>query len=203
MSRFVLGIAFVAMLLAPSPGRAGVASFDDASGEMVMGEEDAPVTIIEYSSLTCPHCATFHRETLPKIKQTYIDTGKAKLVYRDFPFGALALAAAMVARCAGPAKYFGMIEILFRSQDKWSLSRNPLVEIKRVARFGGISAAGVDECLDNEPLMKSIQQGKAAAIKQFDVNSTPTFFIGETRIDGAQPYGEFEAAIEKALKEKN
>jgi len=191
------------MLLGPSPGPAEIASFDEASGEMVMGDKEAPITIIEYSSLTCSHCASFHRETLPKIKESYIDTGKAKLVYRDYPFGAMALAAAMVARCAGPAKYFGMIEILFRGQDKWTRSQNPLVEIKRVARFGGISAADVDACLDNEPLMKSIQQGKAAAIKEFNVKSTPTFFIGGNRVEGAQPFGEFEAAIEKALKETN
>ena len=91
-----------------------------ATGDMVLGKADAPVTVIEYASMTCPHCATFHTEVLPKLKAAYIDTGKIKFIFREFPLDQLALRGAMLARCAGPERYFGYVDVLFRQQRVWS-----------------------------------------------------------------------------------
>ncbi len=202
MSRFVLGVGILTLLLAAPPAAAGNVSLAEAVAEMVMGRDDAPVTMIEYSSLACPHCAAFHRDVLPKIKETYIDTGKVRLIYRDFPLGGLALAAAMLARCGGREKYFGFIEVLYRSQAQWSRSDDPRRELARVARFGGISQKDFEACLVNEPLMTDIRERAADAQQKFGIDSTPTFIIEGEKIVGAQPFEDFRDAIEKALEKK-
>ena len=204
MSRFIPGLAVIAVLLAavlaPWPAAAGIVAIEDAMSEMALGSADAPVTMIEYSSLGCPHCATFHRETLPRIKKEYIDTGKLRLVFRDFPLGAPALAASMIARCSGPRKYFGFIEILFRSQAQWSRSKNPLEALTRVSRFGGMTEADVEACLKYQALLASIRKGAETAQKKHQITSTPTFLIAGEMISGAQPFDTFKKAIDKALK---
>ncbi len=202
MTRFVLGIGILTLLLAAPPAAAGNAPLAEAVAEMVMGRDDAPVTMVEYSSLACPHCAAFHRDVLPKIKKGYIDTGKVRLVYRDFPLGGLALAAAMLARCGGREKYFGFIEVLFRSQAQWSRSDNPRRELERVARFGGISQKDFEACLVNEPLMTNIREQAVDAKQKFGIDSTPTFIIDGEKIEGARPFEDFRDAIEKALKKR-
>ncbi len=202
MSRFVLGIGILTLLLAAPPAAAGNAPLAEAVSEMVMGRDDAPVTMVEYSSLGCPHCAAFHRDVLPKIKETYIGPGKVRLVFRDFPLGGLALAAAMVARCGGRAKYFGFIEVLYRSQAQWSRSDNPRRELARVARFGGISQTDFEACLVNEPLMTNIRERAADAQQKFGIDSTPTFIIEGEKVVGAQPFEDFRDVIEKALEKK-
>ncbi|MEE8394189.1 MAG: DsbA family protein [Rhodospirillales bacterium] len=204
MTRFAYIFAIAVFIIpAPGPARADIASIEDATAEKVMGNADAPVTMIEYSSLSCPHCAAFHRDSLPKIKKTYIDTGKVKLIYRDFPFGGLAMAGAMVARCAGSKKYFGMIDILFRSQEDWTRGKNPLADIKRVARFGGMSESDVEKCLADEPLMQAIQKRQKEGETEYGVNSTPTFFINGIEVKGALPFEEYKKVIDKALKKLN
>ena len=202
MSRFVLGIGILTLLLAAPPAAAGNVPLAEAVAEMVMGRDDAPVTMIEYSSLACPHCAAFHRDVLPKIKETYIDTGKVRLIYRDFPLGGLALAAAMLARCGGSAKFFGFIEVLYRSQAQWSSADDPSRELARVARFAGISQKDFEACLVNEPLMTDIRERAADAQQKFGIDSTPTFIIEGEKIVGARPFEDFRDVIEKALEKK-
>ncbi|MFQ5619508.1 MAG: DsbA family protein [Rhodospirillales bacterium] len=195
-------MGILTFLLAAPPAAAGNAPLAEAVAEMTMGRDDAPVTMIEYSSLACPHCAAFHRDVLPRIKETYIGPGKVRLVFRDFPLGGVALAAAMVARCGGPEKYFGFVEVLFRSQAQWARSDNPRRELARVARFGGISQKDFDACLVNEPLMTNIRQRAADAQKTFGIDSTPTFIIDGEKVLGARPFEDFRNAIEKALEKK-
>ena len=202
MSRFVLGVGILTLLLAAPPAAAGIAPLEDAVAEKVMGRDDAPVTMIEYSSLACPHCAAFHRDVLPKIKETYIGPGKVRLVYRDFPLGGLALVAAMVARCGGRQKYFGFIEVLYRSQAQWSRSDDPRRELARVARFGGISQKDFEACLVNEPLMADIRERAADAQQKFGIDSTPTFIIEGEKVLGARSFEDFRDVIEKALEKK-
>ncbi len=202
MSRFVLGIGFLTLLLAAPPAAAGNAPLAEAVAEMVMGRDDAPVTMIEYSSLACSHCAAFHRDVLPKINENYIGPGKVRLVFRDFPLGGLALAAAMVARCGGREKYFGFIEVLYRSQAQWSRSDNPRRDLARVARFGGISETDFEACLVNEPLMTNIRERAADAQQKFGIDSTPTFIIEGEKVLGAQSFEDFRDVIEKALEKK-
>ncbi|MBI3112924.1 MAG: DsbA family protein [Rhodospirillales bacterium] len=201
MFRFLLSLALIVLLAAtPLTVVAAIASLEEAMAEMSLGKDNAPVTMVEYSSLGCPHCAAFHFETLPKIKTDYIDTGKLRLVYRDFPLGTPSLAAAMVARCAGRDRYFGFVELLFRSQSQWSQSNNPLEAIARVVRFGGMSEADINDCLKYQPLLESIRKGAETANEKLKINSTPSFIIGSEVISGALPYEHFKKAIDKALK---
>jgi protein-disulfide isomerase len=204
LTRFLPSFAVFVILLAPLAGSgvavAAIASLKEAKSEMAMGRADAPVTIIEFSSLGCSHCAAFHRETLPQIKKDYIDTGKVRLIFQDFPLGTPALAAAMVARCAGPKKYFGFVEILFRSQAQWSRSKNPIEALTNVARFGGLSGDDVKACLNYQPLLEHIRKGALVGQEDYKINSTPSFVIGNEIISGAQPYEVFQKAFDKALK---
>ncbi len=207
MLRFLLGLVFLAILLPARPAFAGHHPREQPLSEYplvekVLGQSDAPVTMIEYSSLTCPHCMAFHRDTLPKIKEAYIDTGKVKLIFRDFPLGSLALAAAMLARCAPPERYFGMIEALFRSQEIWSSMNNPLKYLERIARLGGMSKNDVEACLKNEALMKAIQAKAAAGEKEHGIRATPTFVIEGEKVSGNLPFEDFRVILDKAVAKK-
>ena len=203
LARFIPSLAFFAVFLLslPAPGTAvaAIVSIDEAKMEMAIGEKDAPVTMVEYSSLGCPHCAAFHKNALPRIKKDYIDTGKVRLIYQDFPLGTPALAASMIARCAGPKKFFGFIEILFRSQAQWARSKTPLDALAKVARFGGLSKADVDACLKRQELLDHIRKGALVGQETYKINSTPSFVIGTKIISGNQPFEEFKKVLDKAL----
>lgn len=183
---FIVGAA-----AAPTPA-------EEALKDRVLGNANAPVTIIEYSSLACPHCAAFHVNTLPKIKENYIDTGKAKLIFRDFPIGGRAVMAAMVARCAKPERYFQFVDVLFRSQEKWAHGEDAMEALKRIAKLGGLTGMEFDACVNNEALFEGLRQVQLEAQQKFDVNATPTFIIDGEKIVGAQPYETFEKALKKA-----
>ncbi len=203
MKKLILSIAVVlgAAFLGP-PGAAEILSTEQALAERVMGDPDAPVTIIEYASLTCPHCANFHRDTLPKLKAEWIDTGRAKLIYRDYPTDpvALALYAAMVARCAPEDRYFVFLNAFFLNQKTWKFSRSPLESLAQIARLGGMSREDVDACLQNEDLLKGLNQVAIDGQTKHGIESTPSFVIGDQIIRGNVDYDEFEEALEKAAK---
>lgn len=179
--------------------RGGVAA--DVLPETVLGEAGAPVTVLEYSSLTCPHCAAFHTDTLPRLKETYIDSGKVRLVYRDFPLDRLALAAAVIAHCVDPQRYFGFLEMLYRDQESWTRSADPLAELKVRAQLAGLSEAGVDACLSNQPLIAAVQQRAKGAQQEYGIDSTPSFIVAGKKIAGEQSFENFAKAIDAALAE--
>lgn len=167
-------------------------------GDMALGNPKAKVTMVEYASATCPHCAHFHNVTFPKIKTEYIDTGKMKFVFREFPFDDLALAAFMLARCAPKDKYFPMIEVLYEQQRKWT-TNNPRDELFKIAKLAGFTENSFNACLKNKAIAKGIIDERNRAEKVFGVNSTPTFFINGKELDGAQPIERFRAMIDAAL----
>jgi len=166
-----------------------------APDDHVLGKPDAPITIVEYASLTCPHCAEFDRETLPKIKEKWIDTGKAKLVFRDFPLDGLALRAAMLARCAPADRYFGYIDVLFHSQNSWIKADDPILALSRIARLGGMSDQQFQACMSNDELQRSVAASRQSAEKDYGVESTPTFFVNGTKMPGALPFNDFDQAL--------
>ena len=131
---------------------------------MALGDEKAPVTIIEYASMTCPHCATFHDTTYPELKKRYIDTGKVRFIFREFPLDQLAPAAFMLARCAGPDKYFPMIETLFQQQKEWVVQK-PLPPLLAIAKQAGFSEQSFNECLKNQKLLDGIEDVRQRAIE--------------------------------------
>jgi protein-disulfide isomerase len=199
----VLFVVLFGFLVAPPAATAADSGLDALMADRVLGDPNAPVTIEEYSSLTCPHCGHFHREILPQIRSTYIDTGEVKLIYRDFPLDGRALAAAMIARCVKPSRYYGFIDTLYFEQEAWSTRSDPLLVLKRWANVAGLSDKEVDACLNDQALADAIQAHRAAAAKDRGIDSTPTFFVDGQLIRGAAPYEDFAAAIDAAFSRSN
>ncbi|HEY3916653.1 MAG TPA: DsbA family protein [Stellaceae bacterium] len=156
--------------------------------DRVLGKADAPVTMFEFFSLTCPHCAEFEAETYPKVRKDWVDTGKAKIVYRDYPLDQNALKAAMVARCAPPERYAAFVEVLFQQQAVWGVQKDPTDTLKKIAALGGVGADQFDKCINDEALSKSIVAEEYQAQQDYGVDSTPSFFINGKKYVGAAPY---------------
>ena len=170
--------------------------------DRVLGKPDAPITIIEYASLTCPHCAHFAKEVLPKLKAKWIDSGKARLILRDFPFDEPALRAAMVARCAPPERFHPLIEALFETQDNWAVAKDWRAALERIARLGGISPKEFATCLADKKLEDRVAQSRLTATTQLGVDSTPTFFINGKKFNGAPTFEAFDQLL-SGLAEKS
>jgi protein-disulfide isomerase len=186
---------------AARPAAAGTAAAPQITADdRVLGKPDAPLTIVEYASLTCPHCAAFEQETLPKIRENWIDTGKAKLVFRNFPFDKPALQAAMVAACAPPERYYNFLDVLFQQQAQWATAQDSTAALARIARLGGMSDQQVQTCLADKDLENKIVAQRLAGEKDYGVSSTPTFFINGRKIVGAQDYQKFDEALQAASK---
>jgi len=169
-------------------------------GDMSLGDEKAPVTIIEYASMTCPHCANFHETTYPELKKKYIDTGKVRFIFREFPLDQLAAAAFMLARCGGKERYFPMVETLFQQQRTWAVQR-PLQPLMAIGKQAGLSESGFNECLKNQQVLDGIEDVRKRAAEKLNVQSTPTFFVNGKQLRGAATLAEFEKEMAPYLKE--
>ncbi|PPR40360.1 MAG: Disulfide bond formation protein D [Alphaproteobacteria bacterium MarineAlpha7_Bin1] len=176
-----------------------VADSIEALSEKVLGNENAPITLIEYASLTCHHCATFHNEVLPKIKSDYIDTGKLKFIYRDFPLDHYALMASMVARCAGNKKFFTFLKVLFKEQPKWTAAKDPFIALGHIARIGGIGKEEFKSCVGNKAIEDGILKSRIEADREFKIESTPTLIINGEKYDGARTFKKLKKYIDKLL----
>jgi protein-disulfide isomerase len=169
-------------------------------GDVMIGSDKAPVTVIEYASMTCPHCAHFEETTLPELKKRYIDTGKVRYVMREFPLDALAAAGFMLARCAGPDKYETVIETLFAKQPDWVVQQ-PIEPLKAIAKQFGFTEDSFNACLANQKVLDNIQAVRDHAVNKLGVNSTPTFFINGKRFVGDLTIEVMAKEIDPYLKE--
>jgi protein-disulfide isomerase len=168
-------------------------------GEMAIGDAKAPITVVEYASMTCPHCAHFSETTFPELKKRYIDTGKVRFLFREFPLDQLAAAGFILARCAGPDKYFPLIETLFAQQRDWVVQR-PLAPLTAIAKQAGLSQQAFEACLDNRELLEGMEKVRNQAAEKFGVNSTPTFFVNGKRLSGSLSIEEMEKEFAPYLK---
>ena len=168
-------------------------------GEQAMGDPNAPVTLIEYASLTCPHCAQFHTEVLPDLKERYIATGKVRMVYRDFPLDERALTAAALAHCAGPDRYFGFLDVLFETQSSWAGADDYVAALKKLGKLGGMSDEQMDKCLADQNLTNSILQSRLDAQNEHQVSSTPTLVINGEVYAGARSIENLSEVIDPLL----
>jgi protein-disulfide isomerase len=170
--------------------------------DMVLGSDKAPVTVIEYASMTCPHCAHFNEVTFPEIKKRYIDTGKIRYIFREFPLDSLAAAAFMLARCAADtdsSKYFALVDTLFRQQRTWAVEK-PLAPLLAIAKQAGFTQQTFDACLANQTVLDGIESMRQRAVSAFKVQSTPTFFINGTAYPGALEIDEMAKLIDAQVK---
>jgi protein-disulfide isomerase len=171
---------------------------DPRLGERAIGRADAPATVVEYFSLTCTHCAAFARETLPDVKKNLVDTGKLRLVFRDFPLDQVALTAAMVARALPPERYDPFIEALLASQDRWAFGKTreqTLDQLQKIAALAGMPRATFDATVADTGLRDAIVAAQAAAEKQYHVDSTPTFIIAGQPHAGELSYDAFSKLV--------
>ncbi len=166
--------------------------------EKVFGAADAPVTVIEYASLTCHHCMNFHMKTWPEFKTKYVDTGKVRFIIREFPLDPLAMAGFMLARCAGEEKWYAVVDMFYRTQEGWAHSDKPLDGLTQAMRQAGMGKDGVDACLKREDLYQGIRQ-IADRAKGFGVESTPTFFVNGKKEVGALSLEQFDAILAPLL----
>ncbi len=192
-------------LLAASPVFAQNARVDleqlmagEALPDVVEGDANAPVTIVEYASMTCSHCAAFANNVYPTLKSKYIDTGKAKLILREFPLDPLATAGFMLARCSGD-KREAMIQLLFAQQKNWAFVDKPLDGLLNVVKQTGMSQESFEKCLKDQALYDKINQVRDRAAEKFNVNATPTFFVNGKRISGEMTVDQLDKEITPLL----
>jgi protein-disulfide isomerase len=175
----------LAELMAPGP-------LEDIS----LGKTDAPNTIVEYASMTCPHCAQFHIVVLPELEKKYIDTGQARLILREFPLDGLAVAAFMLARCAGPDRHYAMVGALFETQQTWAVpGADGKEKLLLIAKQAGFSKEKFDQCLADKELFQKIVDTRTRGNEEFGVDSTPSFFVNGKRLTGEHTLQDFETAL--------
>jgi len=170
--------------------------------DMALGPANAPVTITEFASMTCPHCAAFNENVFPKIKSEYIDTGKIRYVFREFPLDIKAAAGSMLARCIAKGdsgKYFAVIDMLFKQQNDW-VTKNTTETLIRIGKQAGLSQQAVENCLKDQALLDKIAADQKYASEVLKVDSTPTFFINGEKIKGETSFAEFDKKIKSLLK---
>ncbi|MGC2125704.1 MAG: DsbA family protein [Xanthobacteraceae bacterium] len=168
------------------------------NGDVMLGSDKAPVTIIEYASMTCPHCAHFSENTFPELKKRYIETGKVRFTLRTFPLDQLAAAGFMIAICGGKDKYMPIVETLFAKQENW-IVKDPVPPLKEIAKQFGITEDQFNKCLANQKVLDNIQAVRDHAVK-LGVNSTPTFFINGKKMVGDLSIDQMAKEIDPYLK---
>ncbi len=179
---------------------AEIADLGEAMSEKSLGSKEAPVVLEEYASLTCHHCAVFHREVLPKLKEQYIDTGKLRYVYRDFPLDIYALRASQLARCVGNDEFFPFLEVLYANQRKWTTSSDPLKSLLLLARQSGMSGENFRQCVGHEGLEKALLKERLQYEKKWKIAATPTLVINDEKFEKGYSFEEVSKAIEAELR---
>ena len=168
-------------------------------GDPVMGAANAPITMIEYASLTCPHCAHFNTTVLPDIEKKWVATGKVKLIYLDFPLDQIATKAAQLAECAGNDKYYAVLDMIFRGQGSWAVAQDPIAELSKSLRIAGMGDNEVKACLANDKVATGVINDYRGG-ETLGVNSTPTLFVNGEQFKGARSFEEFDALFTKLSK---
>jgi protein-disulfide isomerase len=168
--------------------------------ELAIGPADAKVVVVEFASMTCGHCANFHKNVWPEFQKKYIDTSKVRFIFREFPLDNLAAAASMLARCAGGDKSFPLIKALFEKQEDWAFAKgNPVPKLFELAKQAGFTQESFDKCLTDQKLLDNITNARTRASEVYGIRSTPTFFINGKRLTGTPSIAAFDKMIEPLL----
>ncbi len=171
---------------------------EGALEDKVLGDENAPVTIVEYASMTCSHCATFHVRTYPELKKKYIDTGKVRFIMREFPFDPRAEAGFMLARCSGD-NYHAMVDVLFKQQNSWAPVQDAQTALLNISKLAGFSKESFEACLTDQELLTKVRAVRTRGAEEFGIDATPTFFINGKKYSGALSIDEISAVIDGML----
>jgi len=206
VAAIALGVYLGTRPSAPGPVPTAVAQTVDKASlltiqptDHVLGDPKAPITLIEYASFTCPHCAHFSVAVLPEVKKKWVDTGKVKMIYRDFPLDQTALKAAQLAECAPKDRYFGVVDMIFATQQNWAVASDPIGELSKSLRIAGMGEAEVKACLANDAVANGVIADYRGG-ETLGVNSTPTLFINGEQFKGARSVEDLDAAFSKLAK---
>jgi protein-disulfide isomerase len=171
--------------------------------DRILGKADAPVTVEEFISLTCPHCAEFYNDVLPELEKRYVDSGKVRFILRDFPLDGPALKAATIARCMPEDEFYPFISVLYKSQQAWALAPNPEQIMMQYAKLGGLSEEKAKACLQDTKLQDAIVAERTDASQKLEIKATPTFLInGKEKIEGGRSANDFAAIFDRLLADK-
>lgn len=181
---------------AAMPAALALNPLDIADTDRVLGSPMAPVTIVEYASMTCSHCGDFANKTFPQVKKEWIDTGKAKYVLRDLPWDNLALGMSKIARCAPAAQFYPLTEAFFAGQEKIVTGKDPLAEIRKITRTAGMTDEQVDACIKDPAVHAQVTGSKDIAMNRLGVKGTPAFFVNGTRVEGFEGYKDFRKTLD-------
>ena len=220
LKRFLLGAAAVAALgtagAVIGPGTSSPALAEEhtkfpmsemmapeALPDIVQGKASAPVTIVEYASMTCPHCAHFHATVYPWLVKNYVDTGKVKFILREFPLDPLAAAAFMLARCEGPDKRNAVVDLLFDQQQAWAYNDKPLEALYNAMKLTGMSKPQFDKCLQDQKLQDNVYAVSERGGKTFGVSATPTFFVNGEKVTGEVTEQSLAKILDPLLNKKS
>lgn len=173
---------------------------EQALPDIPQGKADAPVTIVEYASMTCSHCAAFHAMTYPTLVSKYVDTGKVRFILREFPLDPLATAAFMLARCSGPEKRNAVVDLLFDHQKDWAFTDKPLEALSNLLKQTGMTQASFETCINDQSLYEKVTQERDEASQKFGVDATPTFFVNGTKVSGVLTPDALDKLLEPLLK---
>ena len=190
-------MALAVPLVGGFAGPAQAQSMEIFPDDRIMGSADAPLTIIEYSSLTCPHCAALHKEALPRIEKTWIADGRARLIFRHYPLDGIALRAAAVADCFEGERFFAFINLLFKNQQRWARATDPVQALGQMARLAGLSQGQFDSCVGDAAEMDKILKRAQHGSKTFNVKSTPTLIVNGRKVEGARSFEELDKIFNK------
>jgi protein-disulfide isomerase len=187
--------AFIIVLSLGFGASAWAADATYAAGEMALGNKAAKVVVVEYASMTCPHCASFHADTFKAFKKKYIDSGKVRFIFREFPLDRRAFEASKVARCVGESRFWPMLDVLFQQQAHWARSNDPVSALKGLARLSGIGADAVDACLNDKKLGEVILKNRMKGENEDKVRSTPSFVVNGKTVAGALTLKEMDKLL--------
>lgn len=177
----------------------------EIAGDIVLGDKNAPITIIEYASLSCPHCANFHEDVFSKIKKEYVDKNKVKFIYRDFPLNQSALLASLTAHCYAknnnydPKKYYNFIKVLFKNQDNWAFDENFFEKIKSIAKLSGMTSDEFQKCSVDQKMLDKILKKRQKAAQELQIQSTPSFILNGQKLINYHGFKKFKKAIDQEL----
>lgn len=169
------------------------------TGDVVLGDENAPVEVIEYASFTCPHCASFHERTWPEFKKQYVDTGKVRFIMREVYFDPYGLWAGMVARCGGEESYYPLVDALLKRQRDWSRAEDVAGEIQKIGRLNGLSTEAMRACLSDRSFAETLVGAYQENAERDGIQSTPSFLINGELVSGSMGFEEFAALVDKHL----
>jgi len=191
-------LAATGATIVPGVAPAGAAEMEIHPDDRILGVESAPVTIIEYSSMTCPHCAALHRDTLPQVKESWVGPGRARIVFRHYPLDGLALHAAAVADCIEGDRFFAFIDLLFKSQSRWVKADDPLKALDQMARLAGMSGETFQSCVNDEAEMDRILARAQEGRETYGIEATPTLIINGRKVQGARSFEELDTVLSAA-----